>query len=84
LHLQKGELYDLESDIGESKNLAKEQPEQVAKLRALAEVMLRDLGDGSADAPGVRSLGRVANPQPMIHSDGHVRSGMDGVAKILP
>ena len=84
LHLQKGELYDLESDIGETKNLAKEQPEQVAKLRALAEVMLRDLGDGSADAPGVRSLGRVANPQPMIHSDGHVRSGMDGVAKILP
>ncbi len=84
LHLQKGELYDLESDIGESKNLAKEQPEQVAKLRALAEVMLRDLGDGNADAPGVRGLGRVANPQPMIHSDGHVRSGMDGVAKILP
>lgn len=84
LHLQKGELYDLESDIGETNNLAKEQPEQVAKLRALAEVMLRDLGDGSADAPGVRSLGRVANPQPMIHSDGHVRSGMDGVAKVLP
>jgi arylsulfatase A-like enzyme len=84
LHLQKGELYDLESDIGESKNVAKEQPEQVAKLRALAEVMLRDLGDGTADAPGVRDLGRVANPQPMIHSDGHVRSGMDGVAKVLP
>ena len=84
LHLQKGELYDLESDIGETNNLAKEQPEQVAKLRALAEAMLRDLGDGSADAPGVRSLGRVANPQPMIHSDGHVRSGMDGVAKVLP
>jgi RNA polymerase sigma-32 factor len=60
------------------------QPEQVAKLRALAEVMLRDLGDGTADAPGVRDLGRVANPQPMIHSDGHVRSGMDGVAKVLP
>ncbi len=84
LHLQKGELYDLESDIGETNNLAKAQPEQVAKLRALADVMLRDLGDGSADAPGVRSLGRVANPQPMIHSDGHVRSGMDGVAKVLP
>jgi arylsulfatase A-like enzyme len=84
LHLQKGELYDLESDIGETNNLAKAQPEQAAKLRALAEVMLRDLGDGSADAPGVRSLGRVANPQPMIHSDGHVRSGMDGVAKVLP
>jgi hypothetical protein len=84
LHLQKGELYDLESDIGETNNLAKGQPEQVAKLRALAEVMLRDLGDGTADAPGVRDLGRVANPQPMIHSDGHVRSGMDGVAKVLP
>ena len=84
LHLQKGELYDLESDIRETNNLAKAQPEQVAKLRALADVMLRDLGDGSADAPGARSLGRVANPQPMIHSDGHVRSGMDGVAKVLP
>lgn len=84
LHLQKGDLYHLDSDIGEAKDLSSEQPEQVGKLRALAEAMRSDLGDKSADAPGVRPLGRVSNPQPMIHSDGHVRSGMDGVAKMLP
>jgi arylsulfatase A len=84
LHLAKGDLYDLESDIGESKNISKEHPEEVAKLRALAEAMRADLGDVTATAPGVRTLGRVTNPQPMIDANGHVRAGMDGVAKVLP
>ncbi len=84
LHLGKGDLYNLESDIGEASDAAKQQPEQVAKLRALAEAMKADLGDKTKDAPGVRPLGRVENPQPLIDHDGKVRAGFDGVAKVLP
>ena len=84
LHLGKGDLYNLESDMGEASDVAKQQPDQVAKLRAQAEMMKADLGDKTKDFPGVRPLGRVVNPQPLIGHDGKVRAGFDGVVKILP
>ncbi len=84
LHLGKGDLYNLDSDMGEASNLAGQQPGQVAKLRALAETMKADLGDLTKDAPGVRPLGRVGNPEPLIGHDGKVRAGFDGVVKVLP
>jgi arylsulfatase A len=84
LHLGKGDLYNLDSDMGEASNLAGQQPGQVAKLRALAETMKADLGDLTKEAPGVRPLGRVGNPQPLIGHDGKVRAGFDGVVKVLP
>lgn len=84
LHLAKTELYNLRTDIGEAKNIAAEHPDQVARLQALAEVMKADLGDKTATAPGVRPLGRVANPLPLIGHDGKVRPGFDALAKTLP
>jgi arylsulfatase A-like enzyme len=84
LHLAKTELYDLDSDIGEAKNVAKDHPDIVARLQKHADAMRADLGDKDATAPGVRTLGRVENPQPLIDSAGHVRPGFDGVAKKLP
>ncbi|MCW0219414.1 MAG: sulfatase [Prosthecobacter sp.] len=84
LRLDKGELYNLEDDIAESKNLAKDKPDQVERLRTLAAPMKDDLGLDGPDAPGVRPLGRAAHPLPLISSDGTVRPGMDGVAKKLP
>jgi arylsulfatase A len=39
------ELYDLQRDIGESRDLAREQPEVVARLNKLADAMRRELGD---------------------------------------
>lgn len=84
LHLDKGDLYNLKSDIAESTNLAADQPDEVKRLRALAEVMKDDLGLDGAEAPGVRTLGRVAHPEPLIHTDGTVRAGYNGVAKTLP
>ena len=84
LHLAKTELYDLDSDIGEAKNVAKDHPDIVAQLQKHAEAMRADLGDKDANAPGVRTLGRVENPQPLIDSAGHVRPGFDGVGKKLP
>ena len=74
----------LDSDIGEAKNVAKDHPDIVARLQKHAEAMRADLGDKDATAPGVRTLGRVENPQPLIDSAGHVRPGFDGVAKKLP
>jgi len=84
LHLAKSELYNLESDIGEARNIAAQNPEQIARLSALVETMRQDLGDKTKNAPGVRKLGHVSNPLPLIDHDGKVRSGFDHFAKQLP
>ena len=59
------ELYDLEQDIGETKNVAARFPEVVERLRALAETARLELGDSltSAKGRGVRPPGRKAGPQ---------------------
>jgi arylsulfatase A len=68
------QLYNLDSDIGETTNVADANSEVMARLRKLADAMKDDLGlDGMG--PGVRPLGRVANPQPLIGSDGTIRTG---------
>jgi arylsulfatase A len=73
LHLAKGELYDLATDIGESLNVATAHPDVVKRLRGFAEGMQGDLGlDGIG--PGCRPLGKVANPKPIIDFDGTVRA----------
>jgi arylsulfatase A-like enzyme len=84
LHLEKNELYHLESDIGETVNVWDRNPEIVAKLKREADDMIADLGDKTADAPGVRPLGRVSNPTPLISQDGIVREGFDKRYKVLP
>ncbi len=83
LHLDKNELYHLGDDIAESKNLVAAEPARVAELRALAGRMNDDLGLDGAQAPGVRPLGRVAEPKPFIFADGRVRPGADGKFKQL-
>lgn len=71
-----GQLYNLDADIGESKNVAEANPEIVKRLRALADAMKDDLGlDGIG--PGVRPIGRVENPQPLIGKDGKIRAGFE-------
>lgn len=62
LHLAKGELYQLDDDIGEARDVAAAHPDQVKRLRALADAMRADLGvDGIG--PGCRPLGRVEHPR---------------------
>ena len=78
------QLFNLETDIGEKTNEAKKQPEIVSKLEKLAESMKADLGDKTANAPGVRPLGRVTDPKPLLDSAGNARAGFDAVAKNLP
>jgi arylsulfatase A len=67
-------LYNLAEDIGESKNVATANPDIVAKLQALVEQAKSDLGINDI-GPGVRELGRVDNPKPLISQDGTIREG---------
>lgn len=75
LHLAKSELYDLNADLSESKNVADAHPDVVRQLRSFADAMRDDLGiDGVG--PGCRALGRVTDdPQPLMSPDGKVRVG---------
>ena len=69
-------LYNLADDIGETTDVAAAHADVVAKLQALAEKMKDDLGmDGVG--PGCREMGRVANPEPLIHHDGTIRAGFE-------
>ncbi len=54
-------LYNLRDDIGETQNVADAHPEVVARLRAQADVMRRELGDASRKIKGkaVRPPDRV-------------------------
>lgn len=67
LHLQTGELYDLEEDIGESDNVAASHPEVVEDLRKTAAAVREDLGDSltGVDGAGRRPCGRIENPRPL-------------------
>ncbi len=76
LHLQRKELYNLESDLSESQNLFETNPEVVEQLQAIAHQTQDDLGlDGVG--PGCRPLGRVDNPLPLIDLDGLIRPGFE-------
>ena len=65
LHLARQELYDLESDIAEAKNLYSAQPDIVKSLSELAQSMDSDLGLKGV-GPGCRALGRVDKATPWI------------------
>jgi arylsulfatase A-like enzyme len=54
-------LFDLDKDIGETTDMAKDHPDVVAKLSALADKMREDLGDYATKQPGkgVREPGKV-------------------------
>jgi arylsulfatase A-like enzyme len=74
LHLAKGELYRLDEDPGEAKDVAAGNPKEVERLRALADLMKDDLG-AEGIGPGCRPLGKVEQPRPLIGQDGTVREG---------
>ncbi len=67
----KPELYDLTADIGETTNVADQNPEIVKQLLSLAEVARQDLGDAitGAEGTGKRPVGRVDNPCPLATYD---------------
>ncbi|HZN36738.1 MAG TPA: sulfatase [Pirellulaceae bacterium] len=58
-------LYDLETDIGETTDVAAQHPEIVARLQKLAESARADLGDSltKRKGAGVRPCGTVSPPR---------------------
>ena len=62
------ELYDLDADLGETRNLAAKRPEVVKRLSALAERARADLGDIGLRGKGQRPAGHVAQPKPQLLS----------------
>jgi arylsulfatase A len=61
-------LFDLDSDIGETTNVAEKHPEVVARLQALAEKARDDLGDLATKRKGknVRQPGRLEKGEPVL------------------
>ena len=55
------ELFDLENDIGESKNIANQHPDVVGTMQKLADAMRKNLGDSTKkiNGKGVRPAGRL-------------------------
>jgi arylsulfatase len=64
LEITKPELYDLVNDISETKDVAAEQPEIVARLLAVAERWRAELGDALTERTGtaVRPAGQLDEP----------------------
>ena len=59
--IEQAELYDLYSDISESKNLAAQNADEVAKLQKCAEAIRAELGDSLMKmnkGPGTREAGK--------------------------
>ena len=76
LHIRKDDeemqqLYNLESDIGETENLYAQHPEIVADLQTKIDACRRELGDDATRISGanVRPIGRVENPDTLTHYD---------------
>jgi arylsulfatase A-like enzyme len=60
------QLYDVEADPGETKNVAGRVPLVVARLTALAEQAREDLGDLGRPGKNQRPHGVVENPTPRV------------------
>jgi arylsulfatase A len=76
LHIRKDEreiceLYNLETDVSESRNVCDQHPEIVTRLKAHIEACREDIGDEGAGVVGknVRPIGRVENPDTLTHLD---------------
>ncbi|MBT8185713.1 MAG: sulfatase [Eudoraea sp.] len=63
--LEEIELYDLENDLGETRNVAADHPEVVAEIKVLADDIRSRLGDSLLDLEGAetREPGRLDNKQ---------------------
>jgi len=58
-------LYNLDTDIGETTDVAAQHPDVVKRLQGYVARMDADLGVKGA-GPGVRPCGRVDNPKPLV------------------
>jgi arylsulfatase A-like enzyme len=59
------ELYNLDEDIGEARNVAAQHPDVVQRLQGLIDAMKKDIGKGKIGTE-LRKPGRVNNPKPLL------------------
>jgi len=76
LHLDQGELYNLDDDLAESNDVSQRHADVVARLRRLADETDADLGV-SEIGPGCRRLGSVEEAVPLIAHSGQPRDGFE-------
>jgi arylsulfatase A-like enzyme len=62
-------LYNLDADIGETTDVARQHPDVVAKLQDFVKQMDADLGVAKK-GPGVRPSGIVTSPKPLVRLEG--------------
>ena len=60
------QLFDLEADIGETKNVSTAHPEVVKRLLDLADKARGELGDGDQPGKGQRKAGWVEKASPRL------------------
>jgi arylsulfatase A len=60
------ELYDLNDDVGESRNVVKKYPGVVTRLLALADKARADLGDHGRAGKNQRPAGIFGDPRPQL------------------
>ena len=67
LHVDENLLFNLQSDIGETKDVYKDHPDVVSRLSGLVDACRQDLGDERLEIEGqnCRPVGRVENPTPL-------------------
>jgi len=67
------ELYNLETDIGETTDVSSSNPEKVTELKKLCDKIRIDIGDGATGVEGEnrRPQGRVSNPKKLTEYDPH-------------
>jgi len=65
------ELYDLENDLGETTDVAADNPGVVAELRQVADAARHDLGDTTTDTPArnARPIGKVDDAKTLCTYD---------------
>ncbi|MEM7600810.1 MAG: hypothetical protein AAF357_05285 [Verrucomicrobiota bacterium] len=59
-------LFNVVDDISSKDNVAESHPDIVAELTAHAKRMRQDLGDQGVPGRGIRPIGQVANPVPLV------------------
>ncbi|MBI4662548.1 MAG: sulfatase [Verrucomicrobia bacterium] len=72
--LQPPKLYNLNNDLGETTDVAAQNPDVVKTLQEFVAKMDADLGQTQL-GPGCRPPGRVTNARPLIDHQGNIREG---------
>jgi arylsulfatase A len=73
-HFRKGQqpeplLFHVVDDVGSTNNVARQHPEQVRRLTALAEIAKADLGDLGRPGANQRPPGKVQHPKPQVRTN---------------